>query len=58
MNGLDLTRSSTFLADGDLAAGERIVRTTRIGVDYAGADARKPWRFLISESPFVSKPPA
>lgn len=28
----------------------------RIGVDYAGADAKLPWRFVIADSPFVSKP--
>jgi DNA-3-methyladenine glycosylase len=57
MNGADLVSPGAFLADGALARGERIARTTRIGVDYAGAHAKKPWRFLIAESPFVSKPP-
>jgi DNA-3-methyladenine glycosylase len=31
------------------------VATTRIGVDYAGADALLPWRFYDSRSAFVSK---
>jgi len=34
---------------------EQIVSTTRIGVDYAGADAQKLWRFYIKESKWVSK---
>ncbi|MGN0917168.1 MAG: DNA-3-methyladenine glycosylase [Candidatus Enterousia sp.] len=28
----------------------------RIGIDYAGADAKLPWRFAIKGSPFVSRP--
>ncbi|PZN34639.1 MAG: 3-methyladenine DNA glycosylase [Proteobacteria bacterium] len=32
----------------------RIGRSARIGVDYAGAWARKPWRFYDRESPYVS----
>jgi len=55
MNGADLVSAEAFLAEGTLARGERVARTTRIGVDYAGADAKKPWRFLIAESPWVSK---
>lgn len=32
----------------------RIVRSTRIGVDYAGDWAKKPWRFFDGDSPYVS----
>lgn len=32
----------------------RIVRSTRIGVDYAGDWAEKPWRFFDGDSPYVS----
>ena len=32
----------------------RITRTTRIGVDYAGDWAKRPWRFFDSDSPYVS----
>ncbi len=31
-----------------------IVKTTRIGVDYAGEDAKLPWRFYDANSSFVS----
>lgn len=34
---------------------DKIVSTTRIGVDYAGKDALKPWRFYIKENPWVSR---
>jgi len=32
----------------------RVGRSTRIGVDYAGDWAKKPWRFFDTESPHVS----
>jgi DNA-3-methyladenine glycosylase len=32
----------------------RIARTARIGVDYAGEWAKRPWRFLDRDSPYVS----
>ena len=32
----------------------RIMESTRIGVDYAGDWARRPWRFFDQDSPFVS----
>jgi DNA-3-methyladenine glycosylase len=32
----------------------RIARSTRIGVDYAGDWAKKPWRFYDRDSPYVS----
>jgi DNA-3-methyladenine glycosylase len=32
----------------------RIARGTRIGVDYAGIWAAKPWRFFDRDSPYVS----
>ena len=36
------------IPDGDVAA------TPRINVDYAGADAALPWRFVLRDSPFLS----
>jgi len=32
----------------------QIVTDVRIGIDYAGSDASKPWRFYIKDNPFVS----
>jgi len=32
-----------------------IFETTRIGVDYAGDDAKRPWRFYIRDNPYVSR---
>ena len=56
LNGTDLTGNSLWIEQP--AAGDfrkpRVVRGTRIGVDYAGAWAKKPWRFFDGESPYVS----
>jgi DNA-3-methyladenine glycosylase len=52
-NGLDLTCSELLIEPG--CAGEPIVETTRIGVDYAGEWAAKPWRFYLEGNPWVSK---
>jgi DNA-3-methyladenine glycosylase len=57
-NGADLLSRALHILPGGLAPSERIVRTARIGIGYAGRDTRRPWRFLIAGSPAVSKPPA
>lgn len=36
-------------------SNKQIVETTRIGVDYAGEDALRPWRFYLKNSEWVSK---
>ncbi|TAH34408.1 MAG: DNA-3-methyladenine glycosylase [Planctomycetota bacterium] len=57
-NGADLTAGSLFLADAPAPPRHRQRRSARIGVDYAGADARRPWRLYLAGSPAVSGPPA
>jgi DNA-3-methyladenine glycosylase len=48
-NGEDLTISrQLFLAeDGWKPKRDQIRTTPRIGIDYAGEDAKKPWRYII-----------
>ncbi|HLG73462.1 MAG TPA: DNA-3-methyladenine glycosylase [Chloroflexota bacterium] len=53
-NGLDLTASELTIEPGTPPAS--IVETTRIGVDYAGEWALKPWRFYEQGNRWVSKP--
>jgi DNA-3-methyladenine glycosylase len=54
LNGSDLCGSVLYIRDdGDSTLG--VVARPRIGVDYAGKWKRKPWRFLIKDSEFVSK---
>ncbi|MDX8431608.1 MAG: DNA-3-methyladenine glycosylase [Candidatus Algichlamydia australiensis] len=44
--GLSLTRNQIFLQENPNLVGE-IQTTPRIGVDYAGEDAKLPYRFLL-----------
>ncbi len=55
LNGADLLGDVLWLESppGRLRR-PRITRTTRIGVDYAGDWAKRPWRFFDSASPYVS----
>lgn len=56
--GLDLTAADSpiWLEDrGEHISAEEIVATTRIGVDYAGEWAQRPWRFYLKHSKWVSK---
>jgi DNA-3-methyladenine glycosylase len=53
-NGVDLVRGQLRVLDAPVVAAGEIARTTRIGVDYAGADAARPWRFLVRGSRAVS----
>jgi DNA-3-methyladenine glycosylase len=56
LNGEDLVRGEhIFLAD-DGTPPLPHVTTPRVGVDYAGAWAKKPWRFCAIGSRFVSRP--
>jgi DNA-3-methyladenine glycosylase len=53
-NGMDLVRGPLRILDAPPVAPAEVARTPRIGVDYAGADAARPWRFLVRESRAVS----
>lgn len=54
--GLDLTaRRTIWIEDrGDTIRNKKIKSSPRIGVDYAGEDAKRPWRFFIEGSKWVS----
>lgn len=55
LNGHDLLSDDFYIAT-DAAPGRfRIVKRPRIGVDYAGAWARRHLRFYIAGNPFVSR---
>ncbi len=63
-NGLDLVDGRTlFIAAPSARAGfapvkpRDIVRTPRIGIDYAGAWAAKPLRFVLTNTLYVGKKP-
>jgi DNA-3-methyladenine glycosylase len=55
LNGADLRGTRLWLeAPPSGVPRPRIARATRIGVDYAGDWAQRPWRFFERDSPYVS----
>jgi DNA-3-methyladenine glycosylase len=58
LNGADLLGDELWLEAPRRSAPVRIARATRIGVDYAGEWAQRPWRFFDRDSPCVSTAPA
>ena len=55
LNGHDLLSEDFFVASPENAARLSIVKRPRIGVDYAGAWARRHLRFYIRGNKFVSQ---
>ena len=54
--GTDLTGSTIWIEDrGNKLKGGEIQASPRIGVDYAGEHAERPWRFTIAGNRWVSK---
>lgn len=58
LNAIDLLGDVLWLERPAQPKRPRITRATRIGVDYAGDWAARPWRFFDSASPYVSTAPA
>lgn len=54
-NGKLLTSSDIWIEEMGPVSKGMIETTKRIGIDYAGEDARLPWRFFIKGNPWVSK---
>jgi DNA-3-methyladenine glycosylase len=55
-NGQSLLGKKIWLEDVGYAVPQQSIKAdVRIGVDYAGADALLPWRFLIANHAWVSK---
>ncbi len=54
-NGADLRGPALWVARGKLELGERVARSARIGVEYAGKDAARAWRFYVVDNPHVSR---
>lgn len=53
--GWDLTGNDIYIAtDGFTPPPDAILATPRIGVNYAGADALLPYRFILKDNPYVS----
>jgi DNA-3-methyladenine glycosylase len=56
-NRLPLDRAPLWLEPGEVPAARAIARSPRIGVDYAGAWAARPYRFFLEGHPCVSRAP-
>jgi len=54
LNGADLLGDTLWLEKPTKYRAPRVARAPRIGVDYAGDWAHKPWRFFDKDSPYVS----
>jgi len=55
-DGASLLGRAIWIEEGESVAPNRTRRTARIGVDYAGAWARRRYRFLLTGHPSVSGP--
>jgi DNA-3-methyladenine glycosylase len=53
-NNIDLCGDLLWIEDRGLPP-PRIVTTPRIGIDYAGEWAQRPWRFVDADSPWLSR---
>lgn len=56
-SGQSLQSNEIWLEQGPALRPAEIVATARVGVDYAGADAKRPWRFRVRESAWTSLAP-
>jgi DNA-3-methyladenine glycosylase len=55
-NGKFLLNRDVWIEDiGEVVKTNSIVASERIGIDYAGEDARLPWRFTVKGNKWVSK---
>ena len=57
LSGVTLLSGDFFLAEGRRIPEELILSSPRIGVDYAGEDKDRPWRYYVKGSPFISRVP-
>lgn len=55
-NGKPLTGDEIWIEEGEEISPHKVVVSTRIGIAYAGEDAKLPWRFYIRGHACVSKP--
>lgn len=57
-SGLSLLTKELFIAEDEFILNKKDIGSSpRIGVDYAGEDAKLPYRFYIKGNPFVSGKP-
>ncbi len=53
--GRSLLDNEIYIAADEFVVNKKdIIATPRIGVDYAGEDAKLPYRFILKDNPYVS----
>jgi DNA-3-methyladenine glycosylase len=56
LNGKYLLANEVWIEDsGTKIRSNKIVASPRIGIDYAGEDAKLPWRFYIKDNVWISR---
>jgi DNA-3-methyladenine glycosylase len=55
-NHMDLLGPTLFILDAPAVPPKAVARGPRVGVDYSGAWAKKPYRFWVKDNPHVSAP--
>jgi DNA-3-methyladenine glycosylase len=53
----DLLGDRVWIEEGVSISPRQIARGPRVGIDYAGQWVSKPWRFWVTDNPFVSRVP-
>lgn len=58
INGIDMCTADAalWLEDAPAISPRKIKVGPRIGIDSAGVDAKRPWRFAIRDSKYLSRP--
>ncbi len=56
LDAADLLGDRVWIEEGRPVRPSAIASGPRIGVDYAGEWAARPWRFWLRGSPFTSRP--
>lgn len=56
LNGAWLQGGKVWLEEGSPIGRSALAASARVGIDYAGEDARLPWRFTVRNNTWVSKP--
>lgn len=55
LNGRILSEDYLYIGEGEDVPEKDLIITKRIGIDYAGEDAKLPLRFCLRDNPYVSQ---